>query len=141
MSKYFPQINIRVIQTNKNTVGSVFKYKDVVPAMLRPSIIYEFCCGRCSSTSYVGSTTRPLYKRVAEHRGRSFCTGELAKNPKETAILTHGKNFSHGVGEENFKIIGSTKNEISLRILESLIIKEKKPNLNKNLSAFPLLVV
>ena len=81
---------------------------------------------------------RPLYMREAEHLGCSFYTGA---SPKETSVLLHSTQFSHAVGEENFKIVGGTNNEISLRILESLHIMREKPNLNKTLSSFPLRIV
>ena len=141
MSKYFPQINLRVILSNKNTVGSFFRYKDSLPIMQRPSVVYKYCCGQCPATSYVGSTTRPLYMRVAEHSGRSFCTGKPLKYPKETAILDHSGKYLHSVEESNFKIIGSAKNEISLRILESLSIVKEKSILNKTSTSFPLKIV
>ena len=141
MAKYFPQINIRIVLSNKNTTGSFFRYKDVVPKMQRSSVIYKYCCGQCPSTCYVGSTTRPLYMRVAEHSGCSFYTGNRLASPKETAVLVHSTEFSHNVAEENFKIVGATNNEISLRILESLHIFREKPNLNKTVSSFPLRIV
>ena len=79
--------------------------------------------------------------RVAEHTGCSFYAGNRLASPKETAVLLHSTQFSHAVGEENFKIVGGTNNEISLRILESLHIMRDKPNLNKTLSSFPLSIV
>ena len=76
--------------------------------------------------------------RIAEHRGRSIANDNLLGNPKYSAIREHAIRASHGVCSENFKIVGTAKNEISLRILESLMIAKDKPNLNKTLSSFPL---
>ena len=71
----------------------------------------------------------------------SFYTGKPLKSPKETAILAYSTNSKHPGERDNFKIIGTTNGEISLRILESLLILRDKPNLNKALSSFPLNIV
>ena len=138
MGKYFPQIELKIILVNNNTIGSYFSFKDVLPTMQRSSVIYKYCCDRCPATSYLGSTCRPLYMRIAEHRGRSIANDNLLGNPKYSAIREHCVRSSHGLAPENFSIVGSANNEVSLRILESLTIVRDKPNLNKTLSSFPL---
>ena len=48
----------------------------------------------------------------------------------------------HGdVSIDDFKVLGSRRNVIELRILESLHIHTKNPNLNETASAFPLKIV
>ena len=142
VGKYFPQIDLRVICTNPNAVGYFFRFKDIFPTMQRSSIVYEFSCGRCPSTSYVGSTIRPLYMRVAEHRGRSYRKGKIIQNPPHSTIRDHRlKSPQHYPSDENFKILGQAKNEISLRILESLHIAKSRPCLNNQQSAFPLKLI
>ena len=42
--KYFPSLNVRLIFTNKSTIGSFFPYKDKLPYEMRFSLIYEFSC-------------------------------------------------------------------------------------------------
>ena len=138
MGKFFPQIDIKIILVNKNTIGSFFSFKDVLPTLQRSSVIYKYCCDRCPATSYLGSTSRPLYMRIAEHRGRSIANDNLLGNPKYSAIREHGVRSSHRICPDNFSIVGTAKNEISLRILESLMIARDKPNLNKTLTSFPL---
>ena len=142
VGKFFPQIDLRIICSNPNTIGSFFRFKDILPTMQRSSVVYEFCCGRCPSTTYVGSTIRPLYMRVAEHRGRSYRTGELLQKPPHSNIREHCLGSPHHYPADNtFKILGQAKNKISLRILESLHIAKTKPNLNNQQSAFPLQLV
>ena len=42
MGKYFPQIDLRIILVNKNTIGSYFSFKDVLPTLQRSSVIYIY---------------------------------------------------------------------------------------------------
>ena len=75
--------------------------------------------------------------RIAEHMGRSFRTGKQVQSSK-SSIRDHSKNCSQTISKDNFTVIGQEKNEISLRMLESLHILKLKPNLNEMQSAFPL---
>ena len=97
-------------------------------------------CPQCGSGCYVGSTIRPLYMRISEHNGRSFRTGNLLKVPGHSAIRDHAIKCSKSVRTEDFKILGSEKNSVQLRMLESLFIKDLKPSLNDMNSAFPLVI-
>ena len=78
--------------------------------------------------------------RISEHNGRSFRTGNLLKVPGHSAIRDHAIKCSKSVRTEDFKILGSEKNSVQLRMLESLFIKDLKPSLNDMNSAFPLVI-
>ena len=125
---------------NGFSIGSLFPYKDRQPKALQSSIIYKFCCAHCASGTYIGSTIRASYMRIAEHRGRSFRTGELLRNPKKSSIREHAL-VCGSFSEKDFTVIGHEKGEINLRILESLFILREKPSLNDMKSAFPLTIV
>ena len=140
-AKYFPFIKLHVVFSNPYTLSSLFKHKDVLPLSMRSSLVYSYRCPQCVSGCYVGSTIRPLYMRIAEHSGKSFRTGNLLRVPGHSAIRDHAKNCSKSVKIENFQILGTEKNSMHLRMLESLIIKSEKPNLNDMNSAFPLMIV
>ena len=92
----------------------------------------------CASGTYVGSTIRATHMRVAEHRGRSYRTGEQLENPPKSAIRDHALKCGKTVSIGEFSILAQEKNDLHLRILESLYIRHQKANLNEVKSAFPL---
>ena len=140
VSKFFPHLNLRIILSNKLTIGSFFRFKDKIPAELCHSVVYKFRCAQCAS-EYVGSTIRPLYVRVAEHSGRSPRTNNLVSQPKISAIRDHAIRLAHSLSIDNFTILGSNPSEYNLRILESIFIYKSKPKLNNTQSAVPLVIV
>ena len=139
-TKFFPFVKLELVFTNTLKIGSLFRYKDALPFNMRSSVIYDYCCSRCGSGRYVGSTNRPLYMRIAEHQGRSYRTGNQLKCPPHSSIREHANSCSKEVKADDFTIIGSMsdKNKHNLLILESLHICQLKPNLNDMGSAHPL---
>ena len=142
LSKFYSGINFKIILVNPFRIGSFFHYKDRIPKGMQASLVYEFSCVRGrTSVSYVGSTKRHLYERVAEHANRSARTGLSFSTPSNSSIKTHSDSCVCDISVDNFRILGSCCNELDLRILESLYIHRRKPNLNDHLSAFPLSIV
>ena len=137
VNTYFGQIDLTIVFTNKNTIGSLFRFKERLPMGLLSSVIYQFCCAQCASGTYVGSTTRALHMRIAEHMGRSFRTGRVIQSSK-SAIRDHAEQGCNSINVKDFKVLGHQKNDVHLRILESLYILRSKPTLNGMQSAFPL---
>ena len=132
VGRYYPQIDLKLIFTNKLSVGSLFKYKESLPASLRSGVIYSYQCALCNEC-YTGSTTRQLQCRIAEHMGRSVRTGRhLSKSPI-SAIYDHSFKSGHAISKDNFKIIDRHDNVSQLRLLESLYIFKTKPTLNDGL--------
>ena len=76
----YPQIDFRIIFTNKNTIGSFLKQTRPLPTYLRSNVVYQFTCSSCNAR-YVGSTSRWLLHRVREHQGKSTRTGNWIANP------------------------------------------------------------
>ena len=138
IAEYYPQLDFKIALTNKYTISSLFPFKDVLPMALRSNVIYSYSCAQCASGTYIGSTVRPTYMRISEHRGRSYRTGKLLTSPPHSAIRDHAIGTSHTIHDSNFKILDSEKNENYLRILESLYIGKCKPNLNNMKSSFAL---
>ena len=141
LSGFYPHLSFHFVQVNKQTIGSLFSYKDRLPNELKSSLIYKYSCASCNA-SYIGSTTRKLIERVSEHLGKSPRTGNQSLTPKHSAIREH----SHGPCDtffdiNNFEILASTKGEQDLRILESLFIHKQNPTLNNMTSAYELKVV
>ena len=105
---------------------------------LLSSVVYKYNCAQCVSGTYVGSTTRATHMRIAEHRGRSYRTGKPLQHPPKSAIREHALKCCKTISASDFSIIAQEKNEMHLRILESLIIRNEKASLNEMNSAFPL---
>ena len=140
-NKYCSHFTIKVILSNNFKIGSFFNYKDKLPLCSRSSVVYKFNCSLCGTT-YVGSTSRTLCLRTAEHKGISCRTGRPLTAPPHSAIRLHCEQVHDvPVKAENFSILDSTQNTVSLRILESLYIQKLKPELNDTNSAFPLNIV
>ena len=130
--RYYPHIDLKLIFTNKLSVGSLFKFKESLPTSLCSGIIYTYQCALCNEC-YTGSTTRQLQCRIAEHMGRSVRTNRpLSKSPV-SAIYDHSFKTGHAISKENFKIIDRNNNVSQLRLLESLYIFKTNPSLNDGL--------
>ena len=131
-----------IILSNPLKISNFFQYKDRLPKSMSASLIYEFSCTLGSvPVSYVGSTKRHLYQRIAEHAGRSARTNSILSSPPHSSIREHSATCMCSISIDNFKSLGSAQDEISLRILESIHILKKRPSLNDQQSAFPLLIL
>ena len=136
-----PQIDLKIVLSNKFSIGSLFPFKERLPMMMQSSVIYKFSCAACASGTYVGSTIRAVHMRIADHRGRSFRTGKLISNPMQSAIREHSLKCSKTISPSDFSILGSDKGEIGLRIMESIYINTQKPSLNDKQSSFSLKII
>ena len=140
LNRTYPQLNLQFIFTNKQTIGSLFPYKDKIPSHLQSFVVYKYTC-RCSAAEYIGQTMCNFAKRVAEHRGVSERTGARLGDPPYSAIREHARKNHHDIDPDNFTIIGTARNRQSLNILESLHIKFKKPTLNRQLDTENLITI
>ena len=139
--KFFFHVDFKIIFTNKFTIGSFFKLKDPLPLNMRSKIIYKYCCALSCGSQYVGCTTRNFKTRMFEHRGISPRTDRRLAKPSQSSIRAHCEQFDKCVDLDNFQIIGSANSFLDLRILESLLIRKLRPNLNNMDSSFPLKIV
>ena len=137
IEKFFPQISLKIVMPNKSSIGSLFQFKDRLPLSMLSSVVYKYSCAQCASGTYVGSTTRALHMRIAEHRGRSFRTGKLIQSSK-SSIREHSLKCSKFISGDDFVVLGQEKQEAHLRMLESLFILKYRPELNEAQSSFPL---
>ena len=102
---YFKDIHFNIILVNNFKIGSFFNYKDRLPKDLQAALIYKFSCVRCTS-EYIGSTTRTLCVRVAEHAGRSHRTGHLLASPSHSSIREHALSCDSPIRLDNFSFLG-----------------------------------
>ena len=132
VSKFYPHVDLRLIFTNKFSVGSLFKFKESLPTSLCSGVIYTYKCTLCNEC-YTGSTTRQLQCRIAEHMGRSVRTNRHLKGNPVSAIYDHAFKHGHAISKDNFKIIDRHNNVNQLRLLEALYIFKTKPSMNEGL--------
>jgi hypothetical protein len=139
IKQYFDQLDIRIVFTIQNQIGSFFKYKDKLPDELCSSIIYKYTCDACNSI-YIGKTIRNLSIRIYEHKGISFRTKTLLQNPMNSNIRSHSFRCDHLIKNDNFKILDYT-HEKDLCTLESLYIWNLKPQINQAGSSEHIFIV
>ena len=139
LKKHVPDVNFRFIFVNRNTIGSLFKTKDPIPVPLCSNVVYSFTCPDCMSR-YVGSTSRNLKIRIAEHKGVSYRTNSLITKPSFSMIREHSVKHNHEIREQDFSIKYRAKCTLDLRIAESLAIMKEKPDLNATELATRLLI-
>ena len=141
-SKLIPQAKIQVIFSSNCSLRNFFIFKDKIPLNVRSHILYRYTCDGCNAI-YIGKTRRHYRVRIFEHLGISLATHNPftfnPKNSNNTAILTHINHTNKCIGSENnFKIIGSAKNDRLLCIKETLLIHKEKPKINTNDGSAPL---
>jgi len=143
IDELLPATNVNLIFMNPLKIASLFNHKPKLEPVLTSGVVYQYDCGSRVNRdcgSYIGSTTSLLKVRACSHLGISHRTLCPLQKPAESAILIHHKSCSYKPKLSDFKIINRSKNEIKLRILESLHISKNNPKLNKDISSFPLLL-
>ena len=140
LMRYYPYMTPKIVLRNKFSIGSLFKFKDVVPKACRSAVIYKFSCPSCEGT-YIGSTYVRLYSRVCQHQGKSDRTGTFLTCPVASSVRDHSMECDTPFTQDDFKIIDQERSNFSLRILESLYIFKTKPSINDQASAFKLNIV
>ena len=120
--------------------------KDKTPLLSNSFLVYEYSCPGCLHT-YIGKTESTLFNRTNEHGwsdkksaiNRHFHTcpgwqhivGLLQMNEEEVDPMALQINSVR----ENTKIIKKTDNWLKLAFLESILIKENQPELNKGIKS------
>ena len=116
-----------------NRLGSFSQFKDKVPINARSLIFYKFTRSSCK---------RHFLVRMFENLGISLTTEKNytfnPKNNKNTAVFNHINCINCDATLDNFRIIGSARNDYTLCLKESLVIQLYKFNLNKNIKIMPL---
>ena len=130
LDRYYPHLYFRLIFVNNHRIKSFFPSRPRGPIGMTSGAIYLYSCGGCSS-QYVGKTIRHLSTRMSEHKGVSVRTGKALAVPPHSEIRAHVKKRECAIREENFKILERSKWDRNLLILESILIKSLKPDLNK----------
>lgn len=121
----YPQVEFNIAFKAPNEIGKLFPFKDNLKKVeSRSLVIYKLRCKQCG-VEYIGKTERILYHRIKEHQ-----------SSKTSACREHtDKNSGHEIDFDNIKILDSADNDFKLRMKELLHIVQRKPALNKQLSA------
>ena len=94
-------------------------------------------CSRCNAT-YYGKTSHHFKVRVGEHSSISPLTNKRLKSKKSTVVKEHMVMWDQPVFFDNFKVLASGISEFHLKIIESLLISQGQPILNKSEASLPL---
>jgi len=133
----YPQIKFTFVFSNTNTINNFLKHPKSCQSDLCSNVVYLFTCPSCQAR-YVGSTSRWLRHRIAEHKGKSFRTGLPLSKPSFSAIREHSLQHSHPFSNTDFHILTSLSSRQDLIISESLFIQKMSPELNNTSTATTL---
>ena len=118
---------VKVVSSyNTTSTGSYFNLKSSCSKFFKSNVVYKFTCSRDQRVSYIGETTRQLFKRIQEHKG----------SDKKSAVFDHllncryCQNFSSVF--DLFSILNSCRRN-NIFSFEALLIKKFKPSLNTQL--------
>ena len=115
--------------------------KDKTPLLSCSNLVYHFECPGCMK-SYIGKTESTLFNRTKEHGWRDknsaiykhfdHCSSwkEIVDFFRTDGFEVDPMQFNVNAVRENTKIIRKSDNWLKLAFLESLAIKEHKPELN-----------
>ena len=134
----YPYVQFHFVFKNPLTIGSLFRFKDTLPELMRSSTVYMFSCPKCNLGNYIGCSSRLLKVRINCHMGVSYRTGLALARKEFSAIRNHSQSCKHRIQYSDFKILAQSQSNYSLPFLESLYIKHLSPNLNNTTSSVPL---
>lgn len=120
------RINLVIYYKNRRTRDLVMKNNPSPPArepLKQKNVVYQFVCPvRGCPGAYIGMTTMRLSKRISCHAQE----GAIMNH----ARATHNISISRDSIIQNISIIGRAADPRRLRLLEALLIAERKPTMN-----------
>ena len=141
MGDFYPQISLRIVCSDGNTIGNRFNFKDKVSKLCMSNIVYKYTCEFCKEF-YIGKTCRQFRSRIREHQGLTIRRG----NPCEVNSLSFSEVRRHchevhncEVNPDRFDILAKLRNENDLECLESLFQRSLKPKIINQVQSIPLL--
>ena len=116
--------NLRLKTAFRTTkVSEHFSLKSRCSWLFSSNVVYRFTCSNDSSITYIGETTRQLFERIIDHRGRD----------KNSAVLDHLYNCSQCQDTGNianlFEVIQRCSSS-TIASTEALLISRHCPSLN-----------
>ena len=103
------------------------------PALQQTNLVYEYQCNqddceRLHNSSYVGLTTCTLSRRLTQHL--------QSGGPKQHSTSVHNNPINRETLVNNTKIIRRESDPVRLSIYEALLILQKKPMINEQVTCF-----
>ena len=141
LGEFYPQVSLRIVYTDGNTLGNHFSFKDKIPKHCLSNVIYKYTCGFCQEF-YIGMTCRQFRSRIREHCGLTVRTGKPCAEGSETfsEIRNHcNKEHQKHVDPDRFEIIARLRHKGDLETLESLYQRSLKPKIINQQQSVPLL--
>ena len=127
-SRKFVNIDFMIAYRNFK-VGSYFGLKERTPDLFSTNLVYQFQCSEDGDVSYIGTTSRHLWKRLQEHFDPK----------KESAIQAHLSVCNKCCNENNLCNLVTVRKycftQREAEIAESMFITNEKPSLNKQMGA------
>ena len=120
--------------------------KDRIPFLSSSGVIYRYTCPGCNST-YVGKTESTLFNRTKQHgwtqpdsairKHFNHCEAwkDIVGMFQIDGLEIDKMSFQINCVRENIEVINRSDNWLKLAFLESLAIKEWKPELNRGLKS------
>ena len=110
----------------------MFKHKEHQPKLLCSNVVYKLTCS--SVSVYIGQTCRNLRARLDDHN-------PTANSNQQSDVAKHLlENPSHFINYNEPEILCSAYNFKELIIKETLLIHQIQPDINVDISSFPLYV-
>ena len=134
-SRYYPQFDLRLVFTNNFRIKSYFPSSPRGPIGMTSGVIYDYTCQNCRK-KYIGKSIRHLSTRIHEHMGTSPRTGARLQVPPHSEIRNHIQVQECAIRAENFKILERSSYDRNLLIMESILIKSIRPELNSQDGTF-----
>ena len=106
------------------------------------NVVYEIRCDICKEMNkegiYIGETKRPLRLRFNEHVRDML--NKTQDSPMGDHFREHHGEVTHGSSIPlKIKVLYKSKDHPDRKIVESLIIRKNRPQLNSNVSSWPIL--
>ena len=137
---HFPALDMKLVPKNPLKLGNLFQHNDKLPLHMQSKVEYLFTCPKCKFGTYLGATKRLLKVRIDSHIGRSYRTGNTLNKKEFSNIRDHCYKCKCKFSYDCFRVVGRSEDEVSLFLLESLLIKRYVPSLNGQSTSTPLYI-
>ena len=144
---YYPHVNKQInsifhhhsvssaCTSNKNLRDLLSSTKSRQPALQTSNVIYQIPCKDCSAT-YCGQTSRPLHKRISEHKRYTRIAFSHATNLQQSSALAqHVHASGHQIDFSSAVILAKLQHQQQLDLVGHAAITVLEPSLNRNHAA------
>ena len=141
LAEFYPQVSLRIVYTDGDTIGNRFTFKDKMSKQCLSNVIYKYTCEFCKEF-YIGMTCRQFRCRIREHCGLTVRKGNPCAKGSEvfSEVRNHcrEKHQQH-VDPDSFEVVARLRHKGDLETLESLYQRSLKPKIINQQQSVPLL--